>query len=311
MKNSCLIIVFNHRYDNNLNKLKKLYSNRFSDIFVLMPFYDSPHIDGLHIIPVFCSSFCFNGHIAQAYQYIISYNPEGYKYYCIIGDDLILNPNIREDNVDQFLGLGEESSYIKKLCKINTSNGLGIKRLVHGVIEPFCKYNGTEFKKEILSKEDAFDICNSKYGYSDTHFSLKWLCNQLLFNMPLKALPRIPILLNGLFTNKGLALPYPLYKIFSDFIVINGNDFQKVCHMFGVFSAMGLFVEVAIPTTMSVCCHDIVTESDNNKHGIELWGAPKRDAFEREYDLKLEHLFDNWNAETIYYHPIKLSKWQY
>lgn len=40
MKDVCLIIIFNHRYDSNIKKIKELYGRRFSDIYILMPFFE-------------------------------------------------------------------------------------------------------------------------------------------------------------------------------------------------------------------------------------------------------------------------------
>ena len=45
-----LIIIYNHRFDQNIEKLNKIYGERFSKIYHLVPFYDG---DLPNVIPVF------------------------------------------------------------------------------------------------------------------------------------------------------------------------------------------------------------------------------------------------------------------
>lgn len=35
-----LIVVYNHRYDRNIEVVERIYAGRFSNIFHLVPFYD-------------------------------------------------------------------------------------------------------------------------------------------------------------------------------------------------------------------------------------------------------------------------------
>ncbi|MBR1398176.1 MAG: hypothetical protein IJ563_11690, partial [Selenomonadaceae bacterium] len=62
-RNICLIILFNHKYVQNVKILDKIYSNRFSSIYYVMPFYNGElnGVDGVdesHIITVYESSYC-------------------------------------------------------------------------------------------------------------------------------------------------------------------------------------------------------------------------------------------------------------
>jgi len=85
-----LIIIFNHRYDDNLEKLDRIYKNRFSNVYYIMPFYDGPRLD---VIPVYENSFCFQGYVAQA---LASFYMRDCTHYVFIGDDLLLNPNLNQ-----------------------------------------------------------------------------------------------------------------------------------------------------------------------------------------------------------------------
>ncbi|RKM61924.1 hypothetical protein D6855_00460 [Butyrivibrio sp. CB08] len=306
MDQACLIVIFNHRFDSNLSKIRELYSTRFSDIFVLIPFYDGPDIDGLHIIPIYESSYCFGGYIAQGAKYIKDFK---YKYYCVIADDLMLNPDITGQNLAKYLGLGANSSYIKKICPLNQSKGLKPKRLRKYVLEPFTLYSGTEFEREIPKREEAYKICREKYGYSDEYMSGRLILRSIFEGNPLGSILRIKDMCSCIIANKGTRLPYPLFKIYSDFIVINGKDFAMVARMLGVFSAMGLFAEVAIPTAMALCCADLVTEANSGKKGIEMWKTSEIDSLQEKYSFSVKKMTDDWDKNVIYYHPVKLSKW--
>ena len=46
----CLLIIYNHRYDDNIEKLERIYKNRFSDIYHIVPFYNGT-IE--NVIPVY------------------------------------------------------------------------------------------------------------------------------------------------------------------------------------------------------------------------------------------------------------------
>lgn len=51
-----LLVIYNHRYDKNIVRVKQIYAKRFSYIYHVMPFYDGNDLD---VIPVFESSYCF------------------------------------------------------------------------------------------------------------------------------------------------------------------------------------------------------------------------------------------------------------
>ena len=107
MANICLSIVFNHKFEENVPKLRKLYDHRFSTIRYLSPFSKSTDPD---IIPIFESSIHFQGYFAQAFAQL----PKNCEYYIFCGDDLILNPCLNENNLINALNCND-SSYIKYL----------------------------------------------------------------------------------------------------------------------------------------------------------------------------------------------------
>ena len=105
---TALLVIYNHRFDTNISRINKLYSHRFSNVFHIMPFYDGKEPN---VIPVFDSSYCFSGYIAQAYSHLRTL---GFTHFFIIADDLILNPQdvqIKEATVDSFDALWRRNQY--------------------------------------------------------------------------------------------------------------------------------------------------------------------------------------------------------
>ena len=306
-KATCLIVIFNHRYDKNLKRIKELYQDRFDDIYVLMPFYDGEQLDGLNIIPVYDSSFQFNGYIAQAFFHINKVC--SYTHYVVIGDDLIINPALNQNNIAEKMGLDKSTSYIKNLTVLGRAPGITSQRLYQEVLSPFIFYNGTEWKKLIYNPEEAFSLVNDY----NPKLSVKWMLKYLVKgNAHIKIkhiLQRILYLFPCLVITCRKGLPYPLYKDYCDFLVLSGKDIEKIVHYFGVFAAMQIFVEVAIPTAMKLVCKTIKTEADIPYHGIEYWTEKDISSFYNMYDGSLNKLFVNWDSDVLYYHPIKLSKW--
>src|ERR1017187_1011042 len=88
-----LIIIYNHRFDDNIEKLEKIYRDRFSTIFHLVPFYDG---DLTNVIPVFERSYYFHGYIPQALRILKKINC---SHYFFVSDDVLLHPSINENNV--------------------------------------------------------------------------------------------------------------------------------------------------------------------------------------------------------------------
>lgn len=317
MKKVCLMVVFNHRYDQNIRKIKDLYRDKFSDIYLLIPFYDGPLDNEICIIPVYESSHRFQGYIATAYQYILKMGKK-YQHYVVIGDDLLLNPCINEDSILAYLKMHPNDSYIKALTPINEANGVIAHRFRDEMLAPFLRYEGVEWKDKILSSQEAFKLYELKQGKKyPIKITLSWLNSQLRYYLKVTK-KRFKLLyyfyqiycdFQCICLNKGFKLPYPLLKDYSDFLVINGEDMQSLCQMLGVFAAMDLFVEVAIPTAMALTCSSIKCEKDIDKKGIEYWSNKDIQEIQLKYECSLEKLYQDWDENVIYYHPIKLSRW--
>ena len=111
MSKICLSFIFNHQYENNIPKLRKIYGDRFSTIQYLSPFSTFSEDD--EVIPIYETSIHFQGFIAQAYSHL----PKDLDYYIFCADDLLLNPDFSENNIIDKLNC-EKTSYIKYLNPI-------------------------------------------------------------------------------------------------------------------------------------------------------------------------------------------------
>lgn len=316
MKNKvCLLILFNHRFDRNLPLLGEMYKDRFSHIRYIVPFYDGKRDD---VIPVFARSVFFESYIAQAYNVL---KKEGFDYFYIIADDMIINPRINENNIKEFFDLEDGQSWIPHLRTISDQKYFWIGTLSAYTYKPMQKY--VEAKDELpsiekaLKKFEAQGLMNpmelTRYDvFKD--FSLK------THNMADKArlLLRTITRLRHPF-RKSTNLSYPIAASYSDTLLVAGDTMEKFAHYCGVFGATSLFVEVAIPTALVLASDKkIKTEADISKRGRSYWATVENvfcddptytwDQLEKEYK-NLDDIMTRFPKDAIYLHPIKLSKW--
>lgn len=302
MKRICLIIVFNHKYNRNIPILDKIYEKRFSSIYYLVPFATEEihKADSPNIITVYETSYCFQGYFAQAYEKI---KEDSFSHYIMIGDDQILNPKLNETNILAELGLGEKDSYIKNIIPYGESIGDQSNKL-YNILSAFRINVGVSYQPEIPSYEEALEKCREHHLKVTAKLPLSFFCHKGYLHPK-----HLPLTLVTLAINRGRKLPYPLFKSYADMLVIDRNSMNEFCRLSGVFAAMNIFVETAIPLAMILACSNIKTENDIlGYHGIENWGK-EIPAFEDKYRHDLGYLLDNFEDKALYYHPIKLSRW--
>lgn len=312
--NICLITIFNHRYDKNIDKLEKLYKGKFNEIYHLVPFYNGTR---KNVIPVFESGSYFSNHIAQGKA---NYINDKYSHYVFIADDLLLNPSINSDNLLTELNISSNTAYIKNLASLASIYYLWIY-LTRSLT---CFENtGINFIAELPSKEEAtkrFEHFGLSLGNLSLRNMLHWTGRIKLSD--LKLFSNVFTELFGLLKNKPL--PYPLAAAYSDFIIIPKESIKEFSRLCGVFGALNLFAEVAIPTAMILSCDNIVTEllvgenwvngksygSEVLWKGTEIWLEKDLNDIETDNSYKIASLFKNLKKNELYIHPIKLSKWE-
>jgi hypothetical protein len=307
MTKTCLIIVFNHRYDKNIPILEKVYGDRFAAIYFLVPFYDGDHPN---VIPVYESSNYFQSFFAQGFQ---RFYREEYTHYMFLGDDCIMNPVIRESNLLDAMGLPEGTDYISELQEFHRGKGLAWWHTFKG-IDFFTNRKGAEIERELPSRDEALrrfqhhglaiqplsmenifgskkpqTISLSKYwGLKLFHYYYKWKKYK---------------------KNGKVHLPYPVVGAYSDFLVITNTTIREFSRYCGIMAAAGLFVEIAIPTALVLSSKKIAQEKDIRLTGKPLWTPGEVAHLETIYNKSLSALINNFPQQVLFYHPVKLSKW--
>ncbi len=316
-----LIFVFNHKYDKNIDILEKLYKNRFSNIYHLVPFYDG---NKENVIPVYESSQYFQGYLAQGYK---KYFREDYEHYFFIGDDLILNPAINENNYKTYFHLDENASYIPEIYSLHqlTNNDtlrfLPVKSITGKKRWHWCKIRdfindyqhkayGVENADEMPSYREAAALIK-QHGYDVQPVNYKDLHGDVF---PLtSATLKYAAHLNAYF--KKFELAYPVVGSYSDIVIISKDSIKKFCHYCGVLATNKLFVEFAIPTALLLSSGKVITEKTIGKRGQIYWLYTQPEIEKYESDMKpyhqnLNELMDNFPTDKLYIHPVKLSKWK-
>lgn len=332
--NVALIIIFNHRYDENIYLLEKMYEKRFSNIFFLVPFYNG---DRHNVIPVYENSFYFQGYISQGFD---SYYDKKFIHYFFIADDMILNPAINENNYSEQFNLSHDSSFIPEIFtvdnitndktlyvtpqrsiknKILNKKNQDYKKFIWDrtvdAIKFDIKQSGIEISKEIPSYKEAEELL-SQHGIRIK--PLQYVDVYGDFPSPntfTKIKKGIKYLIQQKILKKKFNINYPLVASYSDLIIVSSTTIKKFIHYCGVFAATELFVEYAIPTALLLSCKKVITEPSILKRGVVYWLPSNEDKERyqqemRKYDFNLETLLKDFPTDKLYLHPIKLSKWK-
>jgi hypothetical protein len=145
-----LVIIFNHNYPDNLPILKRIYSDRFSIIKCIIPFYRGNDPD---VITVYDSSFYFQGYVAQAWKILETLSCDTFLF---IADDLLLNPIINEYNCSHVFALKPHGSWVSALWELHPFNHYW--RRCKEAVEYKPEARGAEFKDSLPSFEDALQL---------------------------------------------------------------------------------------------------------------------------------------------------------
>lgn len=303
MSRVVLIVIYNHQYNENIDILERVYRNRFSKIFHLVPFYEGKKNN---VIPVYENSHYFQGFISQSLRSIYS---NKYDHYLFIADDLILNPLVSEDNYTSHFYLDEDTNFIPEFINLHDR-----KEYWARIGEAFrwsIAVNGIEAVNQIPSHEEAVALF-TKFNLliEPLHFSQIWKkprSAREFFNLVIRDKEYFKGLIN--LGRNSYFLPYPLVGGYSDIFVISAKNVEKFAHYCGVFAATRLFVEIALPTSVALSAKKVVTEIDLELRGQALWTNDDHRILDR-YDNDLSKLLNDFPADRLYLHPIKLSKWE-
>ena len=297
-----LIIIFNHAFEANLPRLDALYANRFAGVHYLMPFYCGPRAD---VSPTFQSSHQFQGGIAEAGRTITA---GGYDHYLFVGDDLILRGDLNESTITSALGLDANTGYIKELLPLGKTKRDWTHAL--SALRALKKNRFVEFEAWLPDRRAAEEqLRAARVAAPDLHARELWPRLWQSWRHDRK-----PVFLDNLLYvmhHHRCGLPrLPLLAAYSDLVAVPAAAMTSFCALCGVFAAMGMFVEVAIPTALALSCQRVHTEADIARHGREIWDAAECETLLATHHFSLESLLDAMPSELLYIHPIKLSRLQ-
>ncbi|MEN9447929.1 MAG: hypothetical protein RJA25_1219 [Bacteroidota bacterium] len=314
-----LIIIYNHRYDKNIEVLENLYKTRFSNIYHLIPFYDG---DKENVIAVYENSYRFQGYISQAFR---TFYKDMYDHYFFVADDLMLNPAINENNYSDCLNISPTASYFPVFLDFNDDDLKWMR--IRGAIEYPHFVPGVEFHKELPSNEEATRILRNagfelkpilyKNAYT-SHIKLNFKKDIIEGESSLmnKTNTIIRYIINRIKSsihtsrNKTFHLKYPMVGGYSDIFVVSKSCIKPFVRYCGIFATSQMFVEFAIPTALLLSTKEIQTEATIDYKGKALWT-------EADYQMiapfknDLNQLISNFPKNHLYLHPIKLSKWKF
>lgn len=297
----CLVIIFNHRYDKNIEKLRKIYKDRFSNIKFLMPFYDG---DDKDVIPVWEHSFQFQGYFAQAYDRLIK---EDADYYLFAADDLILNAKINEKNLIENLNLKSKDIFSIEVKPLNKKGGFSWM-WSQASSNAFFRRK-LNWQSEILTIDEAFKAFEEFFGaeyprtYNDDFFVGDGFIDKD------ELMKKFEYFVNA---NKGtLDVPYPMAWGFSDLVCVSKEKYKIFAKYCGVFAAMDMFVEIAIPTAIVLtCAREKVSTILDIDYESGMFDENVEERFLIDCDSSYSKLLEFWKGKHLFLHPIKLSKWE-
>lgn len=299
---NCLVVIFNHRYDNNIEKIKKLYGERFSKVVMLMPFYDGDDPD---VIPVYESSFQFCGYLIQAYEKLRDIDAE---YYTFIGDDVCLNPELSEKTINQMFGLQSKKVFITSIFSLNQPNRFAWRHTRDSSV-PFFQRE-TRWKASVPDYTAAMKLFEDFFGKKyDEEYADEFFEGRYNGEDDEKHSQAVEEFLKQ--NRNKRKIPYPMAWGYSDIFVIKKEQLFSIARLCGVFSAMNMFVEIALPTAIVLTTkrEDVVFCQELDYKEQIYWGADNVEAFEEYNCRSLKYLYENWDSKILYIHPVKLSKW--
>ena len=293
-----LLVIYNHRYDKNIHRINEIYANRFSNIYHIMPFYDG---DIENVIPVYDSSFQFQGYISQAFQHLKN---KGFSHFVCVADDMVINPRLNEQNFFQLSGIAEDACFVHELRDLRDVR----RRWFHiGNAIRFSIFNrGLEIDAILPSREEALNAFQ-KHNIP-TRLVPEWPYQSLKRSVRETLLKYRKILYYRIL--QRLYFSYPLVGGYSDMIVVPNTVMPKFCQYCGAFSAARLFVEIAIPTSMILCSEKVQTIQDICMKDSLILPRNKDRDFLPKFNHSYDQLVSAFPEDMLYIHPIKLSQWK-
>ena len=293
-----LLVIYNHRYDKNIPRINQVYANRFSYVYHIVPFYDG---DLENVIPVYDNSFQFQGYISQAYQHL---KGKGFTHFVCVADDMVINPQLNEHNFFELSGIDEDACFVHELRDLRDVH----RRWFHiGNAIRFSIFNrGLEIDSILPSREEALKAFQRHN--IPTRLVPEWPYQSLRRRVKETLLRCRRVLWYRII--QRIYFSYPLVGGYSDLIVVPNTVMPKFCQYCGAFAAARLFVEIAIPTSMILCCDKVQTVQQIRLKNSLLLPRNKDRDFLPPLNHSYSQLISAFPEDMLYIHPIKLSQWK-
>lgn len=309
------VFIFNHRFERNLDKLDEMYGARFPKRTYLMPFARSDRADVCRVTE---TSWHFSGHVAQGLSAFVD---DAATHYVFISDDLVLNPCLDATNIARELGLDAATGYIKSLAPIDALR-YEWHRALPAAIALRRNGDGFDWRAELPTETEA----RAKFSAMDLADRLVSLRAPGQLRRVLTELLPAAGYLTAPWAVKMYRTPtdYPLLMGYADFFVVPAASIRRFAHFCGVFAALDLFAEVAIPTALALACDRVMTElapgarfddpdaprlPERPWRGVEFWKPGETPAFASRFSNSRQRLMDEFPDDYLYVHPVKLSQW--
>ena len=104
-------------------------------------------------------------------------------------------------------------------------------------------------------------------------------------------------------------IPYTMAWGMSDIFCIDKGSLFEFSRLCGIFSAMNLFVEIAIPTAVVLMFQREEVSFFPDEGYYFLWGED-RTRLEEFYNRDFSRLCEGWDSSKFFIHPVKLSGWK-
>jgi len=303
-KKVALVVIYTHRYDKNIPIIEKIYGHKFSHIFHIVPFYNGTKSN---VIPVYEHSHHYQGYITQALN---AFYDESFEHYFFISDDIIVNPAINENNLQEQLKLGPGDSFLCELISLHQLEKGHNWMRVKNAYEYRTKQFGCEFINELPTYDEALaafgkvglDIkpLNFNQIYGHEKFSLQSVAKKGYLRKAARQIKH---------RNTEFHLQYPLVGGYSDIFVISGKSIKQFARYCGIFAASKLFHELAIITAMVLATPNIRLGKELDLQGKALWTDEELNEL-TPFSNNLTKLLANFPAKYFFLHPIKLSQWK-
>lgn len=297
MNKIALFVLYNHHFTKNIDRIDELYKGKFTYVYHLIPFYNG---DKENVITVYESSYQFQSYIAQAYQQV---KKEGFTHYFVVADDMIINPQINENNLFEFTGIPEDSAFITDIRDAR-SNLYDIP-LYHYLDKP-----GIEVIKILPPKEEALKRLKQAglNVMADNRLLLKYLVHYIIklnINRCKYAF--------SYFKNRSLSHSYPAVWAYSDILLLPMEGMGDFATYSGALAGLNIFVENAIPLALYLSYNNIILGNQLKLYNIsQLYnlGEKGEKEFLEKYNYSLKTLLDHYPENYFFIHPIKLSRWK-